>query len=131
MIRIVPWFTWLLVFGWACAAHASPVPPSDPVWSTDRIARLPSEVRERVLSACGPPARAGHYFATYDPTRTPSISTTRFWNAPTCRASAAGSAGSTRPSSDAPEYTSRLTVKRMFDARPPASTFLAHRLIIE
>ncbi|MEA3183029.1 MAG: hypothetical protein QOI59_6552 [Gammaproteobacteria bacterium] len=67
MIRIVTWFTWLLVFGWACAAHASPVPPADPVWSTDRIARLPREVRERVLSACGPQARAGHYFATYDP----------------------------------------------------------------
>jgi hypothetical protein len=65
MIRIVTWFTWLLVFGWACAAHASPVPPADPVWSTDRIARLPREVRERVLSACGPQARAGHYFATY------------------------------------------------------------------
>ena len=59
------------------------------------------------------------------------FSTTRFWNAPTCRASAAGSAGSTRPSSDAPEDTSRLTVKGMFDARPPASTFLAYRLIIE
>jgi hypothetical protein len=67
MIRIVTWFAWLLVFGWACAAHASPVPPVDPVWSTDRVARLPREVRERVLSACRPQARAGHYFATYDP----------------------------------------------------------------
>lgn len=67
MIRIATWFTWLLVFGWACAAHASPVPPADPVWSTDRIAQLPREVRERVLSACGPQARAGHYFATYGP----------------------------------------------------------------
>jgi hypothetical protein len=37
------------------------------VWSTDRIARLPREIRERGLSACGPQARAGHYFATYDP----------------------------------------------------------------
>ena len=67
MIRIATWFTWVLVFGWACAAHASPVPPADPVWSTDRIARLPREIRERVLSACGPHATAGHYFATYDP----------------------------------------------------------------
>jgi hypothetical protein len=67
MIRIVTWFTRLLVFGWACVAHASPVPPVDPLWSTDRIARLPREVRELVLFACGPHARAGHYFATYDP----------------------------------------------------------------
>jgi hypothetical protein len=48
-------------------AHASPVPPVDPLWSTDRIARLPREVRERVLCACGPHASAGHYFVTYDP----------------------------------------------------------------
>src|ERR1700738_3267510 len=61
MIRIVTWFTWLLVFGWACVAHASPVPPVDPLWSTDRIARLPREVRERVLFACGPHARAGRH----------------------------------------------------------------------
>jgi hypothetical protein len=67
MIRIVTWFTRLLVFGWACAAHASPVAPVDPLWSTDRIARLPREIRERVLCACGPHARAGHYFVTYDP----------------------------------------------------------------
>jgi hypothetical protein len=67
MIRIVTWSTWLRVFGWACAAHASPVAPVDPLWSADRIARLPREIRERVLSACGPHARAGHYFATYDP----------------------------------------------------------------
>lgn len=66
-IRILTWFIWLLIFGWACAAHASPVPPVDPPWSSDRIAGLPREIRERVLSACGPHARAGHYFATYDP----------------------------------------------------------------
>jgi hypothetical protein len=66
-MRILAWSTWFLVFGWACAAHTSPVPPVDPVWSADRIARLPPEIRERVLSECGPNARAGHYFATYDP----------------------------------------------------------------
>jgi hypothetical protein len=41
--------------------------PVDALWSTDRIARLPREIREHVLSACGPHATAGHYFATYDP----------------------------------------------------------------
>jgi hypothetical protein len=56
------------------------------------------------------------------PTWTPSISTTRCWNAPTCRGPAAGSVDSTRPSSDVPEDTSCRAVKGMFDTRPPASS---------
>ena len=36
----------------------------DPVWNSERIARLPPEVRNAVIHMCADP-RAGHYFATY------------------------------------------------------------------
>ena len=47
-------------------ARAVAVASSDPPWSTERIERLPSEIRRIVVSRCGPHAEAGHYFTTYD-----------------------------------------------------------------
>jgi hypothetical protein len=44
-------------------ARGSPV-GYDPVWSSERIARLPPEVRNAVTHMCADP-RAGDYFATY------------------------------------------------------------------
>ena len=44
-------------------ARGSPV-GYDPVWSSERIARLPPEVRNAVTHICADP-RAGDYFATY------------------------------------------------------------------
>jgi hypothetical protein len=45
---------------------AAPVSPRDPPFSSDRIDRLPPEVRREVLSKCKSEPQAGHYFATYD-----------------------------------------------------------------
>ena len=44
-------------------ARGSQVGHDDP-WSSERIARLPPEVRNAVTRMCADP-RAGHYFATY------------------------------------------------------------------
>jgi hypothetical protein len=47
-------------------ARAVAVTLSDPPWSTERIERLPPEIRRVVVSKCGAHAAAGHYFVTYD-----------------------------------------------------------------
>jgi hypothetical protein len=47
-------------------ATGSPVAPVDPPFSAERIERLPQEIRQAVVSRCGPDAEARHYFATYD-----------------------------------------------------------------
>ena len=51
--------------GLARPADAAPVSPRDPPFSSDRIDRLPPEVRREVLSKCKSEPEAGHYFATY------------------------------------------------------------------
>lgn len=56
----------MAISGWVSPAYAVPVVPSDPPMSSERIARLPSEIRRIVLAKCGAAAEAGHYFATYD-----------------------------------------------------------------
>jgi hypothetical protein len=53
-------------FAAAFPANAVPVVASDPPMSTERIDRLPSEIRRIVVARCGPQAEAGYYFATYD-----------------------------------------------------------------
>jgi hypothetical protein len=121
MIRIVTWFTRLLVFRWACVAHASPVPPvrcgaqigSPGCQAKSENVFCPGADRMRRPVTTSP---------STIPTRTPSISTTRCWNARTFRGPASASAGSTRPSSDVPEDTSCRAVKEMFDPGPPASS---------
>ena len=47
-------------------AKAAAVAATDPPFSTDRIGRLPPEIRHIVVSRCGEGAEAQHYFATYD-----------------------------------------------------------------
>jgi hypothetical protein len=47
-------------------ARAVAVALPDPPWSTERIERLPPEIRRVVVSKCGAHAEAGHYFVTYD-----------------------------------------------------------------
>jgi hypothetical protein len=47
-------------------ANAVAVASSDPPWSTERIERLPPEIRRVVVAKCGAYAEAGHYFVTYD-----------------------------------------------------------------
>jgi hypothetical protein len=47
-------------------ARAVAVASSDPPWSTERIERLPPEIRRVVVAKCGAYAEAGHYFVTYD-----------------------------------------------------------------
>lgn len=47
-------------------ATGVPVAPVDPPWSAERIELLPPEIRQAVVSRCGPDAEAEHYFATYD-----------------------------------------------------------------
>lgn len=45
-------------------ARGSPVERDD-LWNSERIERLPPEVRSAVTHMCGNTARAAHYFATY------------------------------------------------------------------
>src|ERR1700748_3398505 len=46
-------------------ARGAPIGRDDP-WNSERIERLPPEVRNAVIRMCGDhPPRAGHYFATY------------------------------------------------------------------
>jgi hypothetical protein len=52
--------------GLVSAVNATPVVPPDPPMSSDRVDRLPVEIRTMILSRCGANAEAGHYFATYD-----------------------------------------------------------------
>jgi hypothetical protein len=52
--------------GLARQVVAAPVSPRDPPFSSDRIDRLPPEVRREVLSKCKSEPEAGHYFATYE-----------------------------------------------------------------
>jgi hypothetical protein len=47
-------------------ANGAAVAAADPPWSAERIERLPQEIRQAVVSRCGPGAEAEHYFATYD-----------------------------------------------------------------
>ena len=47
-------------------AIGTPVAPLDPPWSAERIELLPQEIRQAIVSRCGPDAQAEHYFATYD-----------------------------------------------------------------
>ena len=47
-------------------ANGTPVAPADPPWSAERVELLPPEIRQAVVSRCGPDAEAQHYFATYD-----------------------------------------------------------------
>jgi hypothetical protein len=46
-------------------ARGAPIGRDDP-WNSERIERLPPEVRNAVIRMCGDhPPRAGHYFATF------------------------------------------------------------------
>ena len=47
------------------AANATAVAPYDPVWSGERITRLPPEVQRAVFAKCAIGPEAGHYFATF------------------------------------------------------------------
>ncbi|WP_426614210.1 hypothetical protein [Bradyrhizobium sp. McL0616] len=66
MRRVTFFLLCVSLCGWELAANATPVVAPDPPFTSERIDRLPSEIRRLVQSKCGAEAEAGHYFATYE-----------------------------------------------------------------
>ncbi|MGY4318151.1 hypothetical protein [Bradyrhizobium sp. JR3.5] len=54
-----------VLIGHALAANATAVAPVDPLWSTERVERLPAEVQHAVRARCAAGPEGGHYFATF------------------------------------------------------------------
>jgi hypothetical protein len=60
------WLICATILGFVSACQAEPLAPFDPPFSSERIDRLPRQIRQAVLHRCRMHPEAGHYFATYD-----------------------------------------------------------------